>query len=179
MTDKIIIAGFGGQGIVTLGEIMAFVGMRAGKNVTHFPSYGAEMRGGTANCAVIISDEEIYSPVFARPKVAIVMNEPSFIRFGPLVQKNGCLLVDSSHITGSSGRADLKVISAAVTNEADGLGNVRVANVIMLGLWAKIAGWFEPELVRRGIADFFAKKKKALVDLNVAAFDRGWSLAPG
>jgi 2-oxoglutarate ferredoxin oxidoreductase subunit gamma len=178
MTDKITIAGFGGQGIITLGEIMAFIGMRAGKSVTHFPSYGAEMRGGTANCAVIISDEEIYSPVFARPGTAIVMNKPSFLKFGPLVEPDGLLLVDSSHLSGTSGRNDIRVVNAAVTDEAEKLGNVRVANVVMLGLWARLAGRFEADLVRRGIEDFFAKKKKSLVELNVAAFERGWGLAP-
>ena len=179
MTDTIIIAGFGGQGIITLGEIMAFIGMRAGKKVTHFPSYGAEMRGGTANCAVMISDEEIFSPVFTHPETAIVMNGPSFLRFGPMVQKNGYLLVDSSHISLASGRADLKIVRVAVTDEAESLGNGKVANIIMLGLWAKMMGRFGRELVRQSVADFFMRKKKTLVDLNVAALERGWSLAPG
>jgi len=177
MTDKIIVAGFGGQGIITLGEIMAFIGMRAGKNVTHFPSYGAEMRGGTANCSVIISDEEIFSPVFSSPWTAIVMNQPSFARFGSRISANGRLLVDSSHITGISARPDVKVHSAAVTEEANRLGNVRVANVVMLGFWVRIAGWFTREMTRDAVAEFFAKKKKALVDLNVAALEKGWSLA--
>lgn len=177
MTDKIIIAGFGGQGIITLGEIMAFIAMKAGKNVTHFPSYGAEMRGGTANCSVIISDEEIYSPVFSRPGTAIVMNQPSFARFGPLVRKDGSLLVDSSQISGKPVRTDLEVRAAAVTDEANKLGNVRVANVVMLGFWAKISGRFGLETILAGVAEFFAKKKQTLVELNLAALKQGWSLA--
>jgi len=175
MTDKLIIAGFGGQGIITAGEVLAWIAMSFDMKVTHYPSYGAEMRGGTANCTVVISDEEIFSPVVSHPDSVLVMNEPSLKKFMPVVVKDGSLIYDSTLVKVQNERKDIKIVSFPVTQEADRLGNSKVANMILLGLFLKIKKLFDPEKVVNAIEKFFtSKNKKNLIPLNIKAFEIGY-----
>lgn len=175
MTDKLIIAGFGGQGVITLGELIAFIAMKAGWNVTHYPSYGAEMRGGTANCAVTVSRTGIYSPVFGRPSTVLVMNEPSFRKFEPVLESGGMLVADSSRVDRRTERTDITEVRVDASSEADRLGNVRAANIVLLGAFLKRKGWFEKTLVLEAIGSFFEmKNKSAAVALNRKAFEAGF-----
>lgn len=178
MTDKIVVAGFGGQGVITMGELLAFIAMRAGLNTTHYPSYGAEMRGGTANCAVTVSDDDIHSPVFSRPTSLLVMNEPSFRRFEPIVASGGLVVIDASRVTCRTGRGDLEELAVPASETAERLGQVRVANIVLMAAFLRRRPLFPADLVRDSIARFFAAKgKTAAVPLNLAAFDAGYALA--
>src|SRR5512133_3706502 len=133
MLAEIIIAGFGGQGVMVAGQLLAHAGMEEGKQVAWIPSYGPEMRGGTANCTVIISDEEVGSPVVTNPGIASVLNLPSLDKYEPLVQPGGLLLYNSSIIDRRPERTDLRVVAIPANDEAAALGNPRLANTIMLG----------------------------------------------
>ncbi len=137
MSEKIICAGFGGQGIVTLGRMLAYAGMLEGKNVTCIPKYGAEMRGGTAHCMVIISDDLISSPLVGIPDTAIIMNLPSLIKFESKVKTKGDLFLNSSLIKKETQRKDIKVIKIPATEIAAKLGNKQAANMAILGAYVK------------------------------------------
>jgi 2-oxoglutarate ferredoxin oxidoreductase subunit gamma len=175
MTDKIIIAGFGGQGVITLGELIAFIAMKAGWNVTHYPSYGAEMRGGTANCAVTLSQSGIFSPVFGRPTSALVMNEPSFRKFEPMIESGGTLVQDSSRVKIRTSRTDVTEVRVDASGEADRLGQIRAANIVMLGAFLKKKALFDKAMIIEAIGSYFTMKKKSgSVDLNRLAFEAGY-----
>ena len=133
METRIIIAGAGGQGILFLGKAIAQAGMIEGKHVTWFPSYGAEMRGGTANCTVILSDDMIGSPVVQNPDILIAMNRASLEKFQPSLKKNGLLFFDSSLINGVAFSNTVVPIGIPATKLADAAGNTRSANMVMLG----------------------------------------------
>ncbi|MGC9311075.1 MAG: 2-oxoacid:acceptor oxidoreductase family protein [Sediminispirochaetaceae bacterium] len=133
MTEKIILAGFGGQGVLLAGKLLCIAGMREGKFVSHIPSYGAEMRGGTANCQVIISDEEIASPVVFHPDIAIVLNTPSLVKFEPRVRPGGLLIYNSSLIDVKPTRDDITVVDVAANDIADKEGSSRSANMAAVG----------------------------------------------
>ena len=173
--DRVVVAGFGGQGIISLGKILAWIGMKSGRNVTHFPSYGAEMRGGTANCTVVISDDEVASPVFSSPTLAIVMNDPSLVKFGKMVEKGGILVLDSSHVRGNSGRIDIRTVAVPATDEANRLGNLRIANIVMLGVYMRLRSYLERELGEEAIKTFFAGKREGVVEQNLQAFSAGYN----
>lgn len=133
MQTEVIISGFGGQGTLFAGQILAYAAMDAGKEVTWIPSYGPEMRGGTANCTVVVSDEEIGSPLARNPKAAIVMNLPSLDKYEPLVQPGGILLVNTSMIDRAPVRKDIKIVKLAANEIAEKLGGQRLANMVLLG----------------------------------------------
>jgi 2-oxoglutarate ferredoxin oxidoreductase subunit gamma len=140
MESGVIVTGSGGQGIMLLGKAIARAGMIAGKKVTWFPSYGAEMRGGTANCTVILSDEMIGSPVLLTPDILIAMNSASAVRFQPQLKKHGTLFYDSSLIKAIDFRGDISLVGVPATRMADALGNTRAANMIMLGAFIAETG---------------------------------------
>lgn len=133
MEYRIIIAGTGGQGILFMGKVLAQAGMLEGKQVTWFPSYGAEMRGGTANCTLIISEDMIYSPVLINPDILIAMNCPSLERFQPVLKKKGLLFFDSSLINNVAFRDNIVPFGIPATKIADAAGNTKAANMVMLG----------------------------------------------
>jgi len=133
MTEKIILAGFGGQGVLLAGKLLCIAGMREGKFVSHIPSYGAEMRGGTANCQVIISDEEVASPVVFHPDIAIVLNTPSLLKFEPRVRPGGMLIYNSSLIDVKPSRTDITIVDVAANEIADREGSARSANMAAVG----------------------------------------------
>ncbi len=168
------LSGFGGQGVVSAGILLAYAGMLENKNVSFFPSYGAEMRGGTANCSVVISDEEVASPVVTQPDVAIVFNEPSFAKFEPLVKKSGILIVNTSLINSKSIRNDIKVVEIPLNEIADRLGNSKVINMIALGALSKITGAISHTSVQNAIPHVYKKLKPELIELNKKAVEEGY-----
>ncbi len=137
---QVLIAGHGGQGIVFMGTLLAHAAMMEGKEVTFFPSYGAEMRGGTAHASVVVSTRRIASPIVEEPDILIVLNEPSLLRFESRVRANGQLFYNRSLVVSSPGRDDLNIIPVAATELAQKLGNPRIVNMVMLGAVARITG---------------------------------------
>lgn len=173
METNLCVAGFGGQGVMTLGKFLASATCDStDKNVTFFPSYGAEQRGGTANCFVVISDEEIGAPLGDVMDDLIVMNEPSLKKFLKTLKPGGNLLINSSIVPDDVGRDDIKVIKAPVTELALELGNSKVLNVIMLGVYVGYTEVVSPEVVWSTIESKLGKKPK-LLPLNKQAFERG------
>jgi 2-oxoglutarate ferredoxin oxidoreductase subunit gamma len=176
-TTEVVISGFGGQGTLFAGQILAYTGMDAGKEVTWIPSYGPEMRGGRARCTVVISDEEIGSPIVRRPSSAIVMNIPSMQAYEPAVKPGGVLVVNSSLVNQVSEREDIIVVYVPATDMAGELGNVRVANMILLGAWAVAVGVVSPRQLEKTLADHLPEDKQRFVKINQRALHRGAQLA--
>ncbi len=174
---RIKIAGFGGQGVLLLGEALAESGMKAGYHVTWLPSYGPEMRGGTANCQVIINDEPIGSPLVSSPDVLIAMNRPSLERFAPDVKKGGMIIYNSSLINTEPRREDVEIIPIPATEIADRLGNVRVANMVALGAYIAKTRILTKEAVISAFPIFI--KRKNLISLNEEAVQRGMDWVKG
>ncbi|MDN5277731.1 MAG: 2-oxoglutarate ferredoxin oxidoreductase subunit gamma [Clostridiales bacterium] len=173
MTHQIIIAGFGGQGIMLMGQLLAYAGMLEGKNVSWLPSYGPEMRGGTANCNVIISDEPVASPIVTEATTVMVMNRPSLERFESAVMKGGLLLVNSSLIDKKASRDDIEVCYIPANEIADQLGNSRVANMVMLGSYIAKTGAVLPASVIESLRKALGPSKEHLIPLNEEALKRG------
>lgn len=173
MLEEIIIAGFGGQGVMSMGQLLAYAGMKEGKNVSWLPSYGPEQRGGTANCAVVISDEEIGSPVVTRPSAAIVLNDPSFDKFEPRIHSGGVLITNSSLVTRVSKRVDISIIEVRATEMANELGNVRVTNMILLGAYLANVNILSLDSVIQSLSNVLSPEKHHLIDLNKKALNRG------
>ena len=138
MTTEIIFAGFGGQGVILADKILALAGMSEDKYVSHIPSYGAEMRGGTANCSVIVSDDEVASPVIEKPDVVVALNKPSMTKFEPMIKAGGLLIYNSSLIDSKPSRKDIKSIALPANEIAEKCNNARGANMVVLGCLAKV-----------------------------------------
>lgn len=177
MLDEIVIAGFGGQGVMVAGQLLAHAGMDEGKQVAWIPSYGPEMRGGTANCTVIISDEDVGSPIVMNPAIAIVLNRPSLDKYEPLVKPGGLLLVNSSLAGREVEREDIRVVSIAANDESAALGNTRLVNSIMLGALVACTGIVLMDSLVRAMGDVFSARQHHLIDLNRQALERGRVLA--
>jgi len=143
MTEELIIAGFGGQGVLLTGKLLCVAAMRQGKQVSHIPSYGAEMRGGTANCSVVISDEEIASPVIEHPSIVIALNGPSVVKFEPRVRPGGLLIWNSSLVKNPPTRKDLVLVNIDATDLSLAEGTERGANMAAIGALLKL----KPDLV--------------------------------
>lgn len=173
MEKNLCVAGFGGQGVMTLGKFYAqAVCESTEKNVTFFPSYGAEQRGGTANCFVAVSDESIGAPVGDQMDELIVMNEPSLHKFLPTLKPGGTLFLNSSIIGCKPEREDIRVVPAPITRLALEIGSAKVLNIIMLGVYIGYTHALAPDLMWRTIEEKLGKKPK-LVPLNKKAFERG------
>jgi len=168
----VIMAGFGGQGLMFIGKLLAYSAMKVGKNVTWIPSYGPEMRGGTANCTVVISDEEIGSPVITSPQALIVMNNPSLKAFEPRLQSQGTLFLNSSLITQQATRKDIEVISIPADDVAAEVGERRTANMVMLGAYIAWTKAVSKESILESLKEFLGMKTQFL-DVNVRAFEKG------
>ncbi len=173
MEAQFLIAGFGGQGILLIGQLMAKAAMHEGKNVSWMPSYGPEMRGGEANCAVVISDEPIGSPLVTEPPVAVIMNLPSLKKFEPAMEKGGTLLYNTSLIEAKPQRTDTKVLPIPCNEIAEGLGNSRVANMVMLGAIIAATGAITIDSAMDALKDVFGEKKADLLPLNRKAMEAG------
>jgi 2-oxoglutarate ferredoxin oxidoreductase subunit gamma len=176
MTKEIIISGFGGQGIVSSGIILAYSGLIEDKHVTFFPSYGAEMRGGTANCSVVISSEEVASPIVAAPDVVIIMNEPSLARFEPAVKPNGMLFYNNTLIKSKPKRTDIEIIPVAANALAEELGQGRVANMVMLGAMAKKTGVLSLDTLKEAQRKRYTKANDEQLKLNDKALTKGYNI---
>lgn len=172
-TAEVIISGFGGQGTLFAGQILAYTGMDAGKHVTWIPSYGPEMRGGKARCTVVVSDEEIGSPIARRPSSAIVMNLPSMEAYELLIKPGGILVVNSSLVDTTSTRDDITVLYVPSSRMAAEMGNIRFANMILLGAWAEASGVVTPEQLAQALADHLPQNKQRFVQSNQEALRRG------
>jgi 2-oxoglutarate ferredoxin oxidoreductase subunit gamma len=173
MQNETVIAGFGGQGVLFTGKVMAYAGLDSGQNVTWLPSYGPEMRGGTANCTVVISDDEIGSPQVMNPRAAIVMNQPSLDKYEDLVAPGGYLVVNTTMVNRKVTRDDINVIELPGTDLAEELGDKRLTNSIMLGALAAKADFLDMKSVEKGIAKSLSEGKQSLLELNLKALKKG------
>jgi 2-oxoglutarate ferredoxin oxidoreductase subunit gamma len=172
-----IFAGFGGQGVMLMGQLLAYSGMYEGKNVTYFPSYGPEMRGGTANCSVVVSDEQVGSPVISEPGILVAMNRPSMEKFEGMVKPGGTLFYNSSLIDIKPKRTDIKVVAVPANDIATTIGNSRVANMVVLGAILKSTGVVKIDTVMKVLQEkVLTGKKKDLVSVNRTALEKGMAL---
>jgi 2-oxoglutarate ferredoxin oxidoreductase subunit gamma len=174
MLIKSFFAGFGGQGVLMMGYALAYAGMMEDKNVTYLPAYGAEVRGGTAHCTVAISDEEIASPVASAPEFVVVMNSPSMIKFQNTVQSGGALFINSTLVEQRPIRGDIEVFETPATAIAESLGNIRTANMVMLGAFVKQSKLVSIDTLLNNLGDIFGAKKKKLIDINITALKAGY-----
>jgi len=173
MIIKTFFAGFGGQGVLSMGYTLTYAGMLDDKFVTYFPSYGAEVRGGTANCTVAVGDEEIASPIASEPEYLVALNRPSMIKFENFVSPGGLIFLNTSLIEDRPGRHDLEVVEVPANQLAHEVANDRAANMVMLGALSGRTGIVQPGAFHEAIGRIFEKKKKVM-DLNLKAFDRGF-----
>lgn len=172
MTHEIIMAGFGGQGVMLMGQLLTYAGMIEHKQVSWIPSYGPEMRGGTANCSVIIADEAIGAPIVSEPNLVIAMNLPSLDKFEPLLLPGGILVINSSLIERGASRPDITSYRIPANDIAAELGNTKTANMVMLGAIIGAAQVVSADAVLKAFAKMFAKKPELLA-INESAIRRG------
>jgi 2-oxoglutarate ferredoxin oxidoreductase subunit gamma len=177
METSIIIAGFGGQGVLFAGQVLAYAAMDAGRHVTWIPSYGPEMRGGTANCTVIISDQPIGAPIVDRPDIAVVLNAPSFEKYEPLVKKGGLLVVNSAIITLRSQRDDIDVAYVPANHIAAELGSTKMLNMVVVGAVLGARPILNLDQVGRSLNEHLPASKQSLLEANIQGLQRGFAAA--
>ena len=170
MTTKMFFSGTGGQGIMLMGQLVSSAAIHEDKETTFFPSYGPEMRGGTANCTVIVSDKPISSPLISESDCIIVMNLPSMLKFEPTLKPGGIMFLNESLIHQEAKRSDITIVKIPASDLALELGESRVANIIMLGAFARTTDIVSPEELEKVINDTFSAKRKELAELNLKAF---------
>ena len=175
MLIKTLIAGFGGQGVLSMGLNLAEAAMLEGKNVTYLPAYGAEVRGGTANCTVAISDDEIASPVASSPEFVIAMNQPSAVKFQHHIQSGGVFFLNSSLVEVEIIRGDIEIVNVPANKIAEDLGSPRAANMVMLGAFTRKSGVVELSHVSEALKHILSARKK-LLELNEKALLTGYNL---
>lgn len=173
MEKQFLIAGFGGQGVLLIGQLIAKAAMRQGYEVSWMPSYGPEMRGGEANCAVVVSDEPIGSPLVSEPPVLVAMNKPSLVKFMPKMAKGGTLLYNTSLIEGVELREDINVIPVRCNEIAEQLKNPRVANMAMLGAIRAATDVVSEENLVETLREWLGEKKAHMLDINLQAIKAG------
>ena len=176
MHEEIIFAGFGGQGVLFVGQLLAYTALEEGKHVTWIPSYGPEMRGGTANCTVVVSDEPIGSPVCMHPSITVVFNNPSLEKYEELVKPGGLLVINASLAVHTPQRTDLEIVALPATAAASELGDVRVTNMVLLGAMLAHRPLVSGETVQRVLVDKLGARKAHLHEVNIAALERGMAL---
>jgi len=173
MHEEIIFAGFGGQGVLFVGQLLAYAALAEGKHVTWIPSYGPEMRGGTANCTVVVSDEPIGSPVCRHPSIAVVFNNPSLEKYEDLVKPGGLLVVNESLVVRRPHRADLETVLLPATTLASELGEVRATNLVMLGALLARRPLVDTATIEQVMRDKLSTRKAHMLEINRAALERG------
>ncbi|GAP22331.1 2-oxoacid:acceptor oxidoreductase family protein [Leptolinea tardivitalis] len=178
MQTEILIAGFGGQGVLFGGQLMAYAGMEYGKQVTWIPSYGPEMRGGTANCTVIISDEEIGSPLVRHPRVLMAFNLPSLDKYESAVAEGGLLVVNSSMVERSVDRKNVRSILIPANEIAENLGDKRLTNMVMLGAMLANQPVLPLEAVEKALEHHIPERHKRLLPMNIKALRKGAEFKP-
>ena len=174
MEKNFIIAGFGGQGVLLAGEVLANAFMLDNKNVTWYPCYGAEMRGGTVNCEIVMSDEEVGSVNKKDADFIIVLNQASFDKFEPKVKKGGCLIVNTSLAEKVQNRDDIKYVFAPISQMAEKLGNVKMANMLALGMLLRTGGFLNVDILEKALDVVLPPKRKNLLPLNKNAMEMGY-----
>jgi 2-oxoglutarate ferredoxin oxidoreductase subunit gamma len=179
MQTEIIFSGFGGQGALFAGQVLAFAAMDAGHDVTWMPSYGPEMRGGTANCTVVIADEEIGSPTIKHPKAAVVMNLPSLDKFEPLIVPDGVLIVNSSLVDRDPVRKDITWLMIPAQEIAESIGPRRLLNVVMLGALLEKLPILSLDEIKAALRAHLPERHQKLLPSNMQALDKGAAFARG
>ena len=177
MEKQFLIAGFGGQGVLLIGTLIAKAAMREDHEVSWMPSYGPEMRGGEANCAVVVSDEQIGSPLVTEPPVLVAMNKPSLVKFMPMMAPGGILLYNSSLITDVELRSDVKAIAIPCNEIAEKLQSSRVANMVMLGAAQGVTSVVSDETLTATLVDWLGEGKANMLEINEKAIEEGRALA--
>ena len=175
MLVKTIFSGFGGQGVLSMGSTLASAAMLEGKYVTYLPAYGVEVRGGTAHCTVVVSDEEIASPVASEPEFVVAMNQPSFARFAGTLQAGGLLCVNSSLVTTDSARSDIEILAIPTSELAEKLGTIKVANMIMLGGLIRASDMISYDRMLENLTEILGEGKSKLIKLNREALSLGYN----
>lgn len=175
MYQGIRIAGFGGQGVISAGILLAQAGVENKLNASWLPSYGPEMRGGTANCSVVVSDGEVYTPIVSAPDTVIVMNEPSLPKFEPMVKKGGLLILNSSLINSRPTRTDIKTVCVPCNEIAEKLGMDRIANLVALGAFIKLTGAVTLDAVADAMQKVYKRAKSEMLALNKKALEAGFN----
>ncbi len=176
MLEELIIAGFGGQGVLSMGMTLAYAGMVEDKEISWMPSYGPEMRGGTANCIIIVSAAKISSPIISTFDSAIVLNQPSMDKFAPRVKPGGLLLYEKSSVVHPSKRDDIEVIGLCAVEEAMKMGNPKVMNMIMLGAYLQLKRVVENDSIMEALTKVLPEKYHKLLGINEQALVRGEQL---
>lgn len=174
MTEKSLFAGFGGQGIISLGQIWVYAAMEEGKNVTFFPFYGAEKRGGIARAGVVVSDEEIASPLVTRPDSVLVMNPDSLPLCEEMLRPDGLMLINSSLVKDGPGRTDIRVQRIDAQTIAEKIGNAKIANMVAMGAMAKLTSALELTNIEKILLKFFPEDKHSFIPMNVNAIQEGF-----
>lgn len=173
MTEEVIFAGFGGQGVLSMGQILAYAGMMEGKEVCWMPSYGPEMRGGTANCNVIVSDEPIVSPIISTYDTVVALNQPSLDKFESRIKPGGTLIYETSTVTNPPKRTDIKVIPISANEAALELWNQKVFNIVVLGAFLAERKTISDEGLEKGLEKALPERHHKLIPLNMTAFAKG------
>ena len=168
-THKLVIAGFGGQGVMLIGQMIAYAGMLEGKEVTWMPAYGPEMRGGTANCTVIVSDKKISSPIVSEATAVVAMNLPSLVKFETILKPGGQLFINSSLIKEKSSRSDVEIYEIDANEIAVELHNDKVSNMVLLGAIINKTEIVKLESIEKVMEKLFTGKKAKLLPLNKEA----------
>ncbi len=177
MQKEVIIAGFGGQGVLFGGQVVAYAAMDAGKEVTWIPSYGPEMRGGTANCTVVIADEEIGSPLVEHPALAVALNLPSFDKYEESLQKGGTLIVNQSMVDRAAKRKDIKVIFVPCNQIAEEIGAKRLINMVAIGALLTALPELKLEDLEKTLSAHMPARHQDLLAKNCEALRRGFEVA--
>jgi len=170
---KTVFAGFGGQGVLMMGYTLALAAMNDGKEITYLPAYGAEMRGGTANCTVVISDEEIFSPVASSPDYAVIMNNPSLTKYESMMRPGGTIYVNSSLVTKEVVRNDIAVVKIPASDIAKKLKDERIGNMVMLGGFVTQTQLISLDSIMNALSESIKGKKAGLMKLNRKGLDSG------
>jgi 2-oxoglutarate ferredoxin oxidoreductase subunit gamma len=174
MITRTTFAGFGGQGVLLMGYVLSHGAMHKGLNVTYFPSYGAEMRGGTANCTVTVSDRKIASPVASNPDILVAMNSPSLEKFEPMVSEKGLIILNASLIPEVPSRTDVDVLRVPTVELAREVGSERAGNMIMIGAFCARSGLLSLEETLKGVKEALKGKEK-FFELNRKGVERGFA----
>ena len=174
MYQGIRIAGFGGQGVVSAGILLAQAGVEDKKNASWLPSYGPEMRGGTANCSVVVTDGEVYTPIVTAPDTVIVMNEPSLPKFEPTLKKGGLLILNTSLVNSRPTRKDITVVCVPCNEIAKQVGMDKIATLVALGAFVKVTGAVSLDSVADAMKKVYKRAKPEMLELNKKALQAGF-----